>query len=205
MKKLTIFAIVAAGLALSAPTSQAQVDLDVIGDVTFSVSSSTTSFVLDNDLSSFLDPSDTSITGTFSSSLLSFNNTASSASISGSETMTLSSGGSVSGTLTFANITVVGNDSDGIDIEAVVNYTGIMGSSTDAFLNQLSADKAGSFDLTLSTPSNGNALDDLSGVYSYAGTITPVPEPSYVMFGALMLLPVGIGAIRAIRKERVAK
>lgn len=32
----------------------------------------------------------------------------------------------------------------------------------------------------------------------------PVPEASTVMAGALMLLPLGIGAIRAVRKERIA-
>jgi hypothetical protein len=32
----------------------------------------------------------------------------------------------------------------------------------------------------------------------------PVPEASTVMAGALMLLPLGIGAVRAIRKERTA-
>jgi hypothetical protein len=32
----------------------------------------------------------------------------------------------------------------------------------------------------------------------------PVPEASTVMAGALMLLPLGIGAVRALRKERIA-
>lgn len=36
------------------------------------------------------------------------------------------------------------------------------------------------------------------------GNGTPVPEASTVMAGALMLLPLGIGAIRALRKERSA-
>ena len=33
---------------------------------------------------------------------------------------------------------------------------------------------------------------------------TPLPEASTVMAGALMLLPLGIGAVRALRKERTA-
>jgi hypothetical protein len=40
-----------------------------------------------------------------------------------------------------------------------------------------------------------------------AGTLipsAPVPEASTVVAGALMLLPLGVGAIRALRKERVA-
>jgi len=32
----------------------------------------------------------------------------------------------------------------------------------------------------------------------------PVPEASTIMAGALMLLPLGIGAVRALRKERIA-
>jgi len=35
-------------------------------------------------------------------------------------------------------------------------------------------------------------------------TLAPVPEPSTVVAGALMLLPFGIGAIRSLRKDRTA-
>jgi len=35
-----------------------------------------------------------------------------------------------------------------------------------------------------------------------AAILAPVPEPSTVVAGALMLLPFGIGAIRSLRKER---
>lgn len=45
--------------------------------------------------------------------------------------------------------------------------------------------------------------DDSSVDWS-GSVLTPVPEASTVMAGALMLLPLGIGAIRAVRKERVA-
>jgi hypothetical protein len=36
------------------------------------------------------------------------------------------------------------------------------------------------------------------------GAWVPVPEPTTVLAGALMLLPLGIGAFRAVRKDRVA-
>ena len=52
---------------------------------------------------------------------------------------------------------------------------------------------------------DGTVWNDGSG--SPAGTTlvpVPVPEASTVMAGALMLLPLGIGAVRALRKERVA-
>lgn len=34
--------------------------------------------------------------------------------------------------------------------------------------------------------------------------LVPVPEPATVVAGALLLLPLGIGAVRSLRKERVA-
>jgi len=34
--------------------------------------------------------------------------------------------------------------------------------------------------------------------------LAPVPEPTTVVAGALMLLPLGIGAVRSLRKERIA-
>jgi hypothetical protein len=46
---------------------------------------------------------------------------------------------------------------------------------------------------------------DLQEGYQTAGAIlTPVPEASTITAGALMLLPLGIGAVRALRKERIA-
>lgn len=61
--------------------------------------------------------------------------------------------------------------------------------------NGVSSNSYGISDYTLfnvTTNGNGN------------GNGTPVPEASTVMAGALMLLPLGIGAIRALRKERSA-
>ena len=42
-------------------------------------------------------------------------------------------------------------------------------------------------------------------IYGGTATATPVPEASTVVAGALMLLPLGVGAIRALRKERASK
>jgi len=67
----------------------------------------------------------------------------------------------------------------------------------------------------------GNTLDDIvvyDSASSYAGNsagvldnvgvatadLAPIPEPTTVMAGALMLLPFGIGAIRSLRKDRTA-
>lgn len=62
------------------------------------------------------------------------------------------------------------------------------------------------------TPGTGSIIDDTVGPWgdnpgSGGSPIlvpAPVPEASTVMAGALMLLPLGIGALRALRKERVA-
>ncbi|HTV63940.1 MAG TPA: hypothetical protein VMH30_15375 [Verrucomicrobiae bacterium] len=49
---------------------------------------------------------------------------------------------------------------------------------------------------------NGATADD--GVSANTTDLAPVPEPSTVMAGALMILPLGFGAFRALRKERIA-
>lgn len=59
------------------------------------------------------------------------------------------------------------------------------------------------------TAGTGSAIDTSVGPWGDNGGTgspipVPVPEASTVMAGALMLLPLGIGAIRAVRKERVA-
>lgn len=62
------------------------------------------------------------------------------------------------------------------------------------------------------TPGTGSIIDDTVGPWGNnpgsGGTQIPIPAPvpeaSTVMAGALMLLPLGIGALRALRKERVA-
>jgi hypothetical protein len=60
------------------------------------------------------------------------------------------------------------------------------------------------------TPGSGSIIDDTVGPWgdnSGGNPIpvpAPVPEASTVMAGALMLLPLGIGAVRALRKERTA-
>ena len=46
-----------------------------------------------------------------------------------------------------------------------------------------------------------NFQDSAAGIVPSLG---PVPEPSTVVAGALMLLPFGIGAIRSLRKDRTA-
>jgi hypothetical protein len=57
--------------------------------------------------------------------------------------------------------------------------------------------------LSLSAISSVEFRYNTSGVeYIQAPPPTPVPEASTVVAGALMLLPLGVGAIRALRKEK---
>lgn len=58
----------------------------------------------------------------------------------------------------------------------------------------------------------GSAIDHAYGPYSPGQTVadyvavpgTPIPEASTVLAGLLMVVPLGVGAVRAIRKDRVA-
>ena len=47
----------------------------------------------------------------------------------------------------------------------------------------------------------GNVGGDLEVDYNYTA---PVPEPSTIFAGALLLLPLGVGAVRSFRKQRIA-
>jgi len=52
-----------------------------------------------------------------------------------------------------------------------------------------------SFGSSVATVQDGTAANDIR-IYA------PVPEPTTVMAGALMLLPLGVGAVRALRRDR---
>jgi len=54
---------------------------------------------------------------------------------------------------------------------------------------------------TVYGPSVGSVQD---GLTANVPTLAPVPEPTTVVAGALMLLPFGIGALRSLRKDRIA-
>lgn len=57
---------------------------------------------------------------------------------------------------------------------------------------------------TLFTRNFGQIQDGFSADGPTLAPAAPVPEASTVVAGALMLLPLGIGAVRALRKERTA-
>jgi hypothetical protein len=57
---------------------------------------------------------------------------------------------------------------------------------------------------TTATAYSGNDATVDNHTSANTTDLAPVPEASTVMAGALMVLPLGIGAIRALRKERTA-
>ncbi len=87
----------------------------------------------------------------------------------------------------------------------LITHGGIANGSHDPYVQD---DMIITFNQNLSLSS----IDDVFLLYgttlstdnTVQGHLVPVPEASTVFAGALMLLPLGIGAIRALRKERLA-
>jgi hypothetical protein len=75
---------------------------------------------------------------------------------------------------------------------------GLMGlsdaSSSDLTPNLLGAGSTGGF--------GGYLVPSTDGTLTVS--LAPVPEPTTMVAGALLLLPLGVGAIRSLRKERIA-
>ncbi len=96
----------------------------------------------------------------------------------------------------------------GVNADVTVNISGMAYSGLNADLQTLVASGQGSVDLSFSF-STSATLTDLStgsGPYdtSYAGSLTAVPEPTTVIAGVLLLLPLAAGGLRAFRKNRAA-
>ena len=97
-------------------------------------------------------------------------------------------GSAVSGSSSFSSVNAITpGGSVGFNATTVFNGT------SDYFYINTSA----------KTFSAGSAREQ-DGFQAIGATLAPVPEPSTVVAGALMLLPFGIGAIRSLRKDRTA-
>jgi hypothetical protein len=95
------------------------------------------------------------------------------------------------GTTTAFNTTsLVGN---GLTFEAGANQNLGIGGISDYLIVETDVNYFG--------PSFGQIQDNFS---AQGNILAPVPEANTVVAGALMLLPLGIGAVRALRKERTA-
>ena len=131
-------------------------------------------------------------------------------------------GGANSGTY----ILVLGQDLNTSDI---FTYDNLVSPGSTPFLNQVNqaggllwANNGTEINMWYNTPAEAQALsgypNDVPNSYGLWGysdgtyapqsygdatlTPAPVPEPTTVISGALLLLPLGIGAIRSLRKER---
>jgi hypothetical protein len=135
----------------------------------------------------------------------------------GSLASSVYTGGLQGGEVFVYTFTLTSGDIDGITVSG---FSGNLDVSSTLGLNELDYSD-GAIDFTLSskdeapttvtfvvqTSQTGFGGTELAYKDQNAGdiaTLAPVPEPSSIMAGALMLLPLGIGAVRAIRKERAA-
>jgi hypothetical protein len=124
-------------------------------------------------------------------------------------TATINLGGVVA-TLTWENIYSVSTVAGGFNYFQTINLSNFSGTSTSSQLNALAAAGSGIVELnyTWTSPESLSTLaattTDITDSYSGQITASPVPEANTIVAGALMLLPLGIGAVRAIRKERTA-
>jgi hypothetical protein len=219
-----IAAVAGAGLALSAASSQAQVTIQLANNVgsaiTFTgVGSGNTTFALGGFDVTSTSPNDGTLNGQLGTlsggtgyslvaSSYSGPGTVQSVNISGTEQLSLDG---LTATVGFKQLSSL-NMGDVIDTTGVLNLTGISYSGTDASLLALKNDGSANFDVTFQGYTVGNLLALGTGATdtsSFSATIaassaSPVPEANTIVAGALMLLPLGIGAVRAIRKERTA-
>jgi len=205
MKMKTLIAAAVAAVALAAATSQAQVMIQLGGgNIQFASSGNTFDFPGTTGVTS--PGTDTGLTftlgGTFTLGAPVGSNPYTST-VSGSGM--ISSADGFSGNYSLVDLSTF-NFGATVNDQLAINVTGITYSGSNGDLKALAA--AG--DAVLILTFQGYTLPTLyntppTGDISYSGTLqSAVPEPSTVVAGALMLLPLGIGAVRAIRKERTA-
>jgi hypothetical protein len=215
MKKITIIAAVATGLALSAATSQAQVVYDNDDAVTLTPGTNPGSVTLSDELDPNFAGSNGSInqSGTFYSYIAdsSYIPTAGSPSVT-YDGITFAYDVSESGNTTIDTISLDGYDLDSVYIDytdasafdKATLYNGTLTIQLDPSV--ATGDSTGYIYVFTTAPSyttsSGTAEDGASANVNPTLAPAAVPEASTVMAGALMLLPLGIGAIRAVRKER---
>ena len=75
-----------------------------------------------------------------------------------------------------------------------IDFTGLSNGNSSSTL----------FVYTSATSSADNIGNVNDGAVASSGLLAPVPEPTTIAAGALMLLPFGIGALRSLRKDQIA-
>jgi hypothetical protein len=114
----------------------------------------------------------------------------------------------LSGNVNWVQVYTVGS-TGGFNAGATINLTGMTYSGSNTALDALLASAGdGSMNLTFQfgTTESLTQLSQLTGhldSQSYSGTLAPVPEPTTVLAGALLLLPLGASAFRILRRNRI--
>ena len=208
-KTITVAAIGLAVLTLSAVTSQATISLPTQisgGNATLSggnLSFSTFSFV---DSTAFAQVAGASVVigGTYA-----IGTPGPIFPITGSGNFTLNdgSGYQLTGTISWISIAQQGGGTT-VNVNSAFNLIGLSYNGSDASLIALAnggvAQAIATFQLGAGTLGNYAGPTGATTTSSASLTLTPIPEPSTVAAGALLLLPFGIGAIRSLRKDRTA-
>jgi hypothetical protein len=131
--------------------------------------------------------------------------------VSGSGTLTIADGhgNNLTGSISWSTIGQIGNGNI-LNLNGIINLSSIAYSGPSVDLKALANVTAGiqtvSFSFSGSSPSlaqlqAGNVSDSFSGQIS---STSPVPEPTTVIAGALLLLPFGLSTLRIIRKNSAA-
>jgi len=220
MKTYTkIIAIVAAGIACTALTSQASVVLTIGsngngiqfgggGNGTFSF------------LGTFNVSGDPSLTGSFTGSPFTFSSPVAASgglvsTVSPLGGLTISDGvKTLTATVNWVELFSNASGQSGtFNDQGVLNLSNIVYTGSDANLVSLASTGFGGAVLSFSfAPGNGQTLTALYGASqnslitdSYSGQLSAgVPEPTTIAAGAMMLLPFGLGALRSLRKDRIS-
>jgi len=230
MKQKLAIAAVAVGLAVSASTSQASLNFAGINNVQFNANGDT--FQLNPIAGSAATPqfeftgADQGLTGWVSGGPWSVNMASLSTATVGSLTYQqapVAGGGQLSifdgthtltGSLNWLQIHTSSLGQGGLADSLSVNLINIVYGGLNADLLALAAGKSGNLNLTFQFSGSNPTLQDMfnggSGVTvaSYSGSISSpissVPEPSTVVAGVMLLLPLGISAARILRKNKQA-
>jgi len=209
----TIIAAVVAGVALTAVTSQATIT--VIGQPNAEVAPATYGAnILTTLVSPYVSPVNSGFSGTFTSWVIK----------AGADPIATANG--------FLGLTFVFQASSIGGVIESISVNGFLGNIGATYVpvnavhpvagSGVTQSAAGVVKVTWPAPDGYNGAGDYVYIYTSATGYTtafdsvqdgssatplglaPVPEPSTVVAGALMLLPFGIGAIRSLRKDRTA-
>jgi len=229
MKHQLTIAAIAAGVALSATSSQASLNFAGINNAQFNASGDT--FQLNPIAGSSLTPqfnftgADLGLTGWITGAPWSVNMAGLTSTTVGSITYQqapVSGGGqlnifdgvnTLTGNVSWNQIHLVSNGQGGISDSLSVNLTGIAYTGANADLLALASQpNNGNLNLTFQFSGTDPTLTGLfagtgTQSVSYSGSIssaasTAVPEPSTVVAGALLLLPFGVSTLRILRKHK---